>query len=151
MPRFDVQAPANCVVKSFEPGCWIRFGATHQQLYEQLLSSEGRNTVELATYCQREDQDYQSKLFSRLISLAKQDNISSVPVLVRTYLQVQLKTRRKQRYQFLLSNTNRDPRSPLISCFVARRGWLWQIDSLSVCNIFMGTRKNLGNHKLYLP
>jgi hypothetical protein len=83
VPSFVEQAGANCFVKCHEPGFWIRFGRTHPDLYEQLLLCEKNNANELVERCGKKYQRHLKSLHDRFILLAKEDDISSLPVSER--------------------------------------------------------------------
>jgi hypothetical protein len=80
VPSFVEQAAANCFVKCYEPGFWIRFGETHPELYEQLLLCEKNNANELVERCGKKYRRHLKSLHNRFMLLAKEDNISSLPV-----------------------------------------------------------------------
>jgi hypothetical protein len=139
VPSFVEQAAANCFVKCYEPGFWIRLGRTHPGLGEQLLLCEKNNANELAQrcdqalfceenptnllveHCGEEYLRHINRLYNRFILLAKEDNISSLPVPERKRLQYQLQMSYKQNYQYLLGYKNSEPCSSLIKKYVPLR------------------------------
>ena len=106
MPNFIEQANANCFVKCFEPGFWLRIGKTHQELYDHLLILEENNANILKKRCEEESQQYLNNLVDRFNSLAEAVDMTIPPSAERTRLQEKLKAIYKQYYKHLSSDTN---------------------------------------------
>ncbi|CAF4646715.1 unnamed protein product, partial [Rotaria magnacalcarata] len=71
VPCFIEQALANCFVKCFHPGFWIRVGEKDQILYERLLLAEKDNANLFASRCIEKYQHNFNDLFDRFTTLVE--------------------------------------------------------------------------------
>ena len=139
VPSFLEQARANCFVKCFEPGYWIRFGERHQKLYHQLLLLEKNNANFFASRCVERHQRSFDDLFNQFTSLAEKEDISTLSETERTRLQDKLKMSYKQHYKNLSNSANTEHCHPLDENYVPLR-FKNENTSIELKNLFIGPR-----------
>ncbi|CAF2080192.1 unnamed protein product [Rotaria magnacalcarata] len=106
VPCFVEQARANCFVKCFHSGFWIRVGEKDQKLYKRLLLAEKDNANLFASRCIEKYQHNFNDLFDQFTTLVEKEDIQNLPFSNRTRLQDKLKMSYKQHYKHLLNNNN---------------------------------------------
>ena len=121
VPSLPIQANANCFVKCFEAGLFIRFGSIHPELYEKFLLQEKNKADLLQTRCKKELEPASSNTFSWFTRFAEDDSIYNLPVTQRMHLQNQLKKSYQQNYQYMLTFTERQSRSFVTEKYVPLR------------------------------
>ncbi|CAF4173466.1 unnamed protein product, partial [Rotaria magnacalcarata] len=75
VPCFIEQARANCFVKCFHPGFWIRVGEKDQKLYKRLLLAEKDNANLFASRCIEKYQHNFNDLFDQFTTLVEKEDI----------------------------------------------------------------------------
>lgn len=104
VPFFDVQAQANCFVKCYEPGSWIRFGEKYNKLHKQIILEQQNNANRLVARWKEEYGRSSRAFFKQFNSLNKNCNIDGLCITYTKPLQDQLKMSYQRNLQYMWSD-----------------------------------------------
>ena len=104
VPFFDVQAQANCFVKCYEPGSWIRFGEKYNKLHKQIILEQQNNANRLVARWKEEYGRSSRAFFKQFNELNINCNINGLHITYTEPLQDQLKMSYQRNLQYMWSD-----------------------------------------------